>query len=145
MSSILSSSVRSGAGQALLSVLQRIRSVSSRLSLPREPVLLAVSKTKPVSQLLEVYETKHRDFGENYVQELLDKSPEMPQDIRWHFIGHLQSNKCNRLVKGVPSLYMVHTVDSEKLAKSLNRACINAGRDKLKVMVQVNTSGEACM
>ena len=67
----------------------------------------------------------------------------MPPDMKWHFIGHLQSNKCGALVKGVPSLYMVETVDTVKLANKLNNACTNAGRkEKLKVLVQVNTSGE---
>ena len=55
--------------------------------------LVAVSKTKPVEDIIELYEAGHRDFGENYVQELVAKQPVLPADIRWHFIGHLQSNK----------------------------------------------------
>lgn len=67
----------------------------------------------------------------------------MPRDVQWHFIGHLQSNKAKALVQAVPNLYSVETVDSQKIANHLNRACEAAERDeKLKVMVQVNTSGE---
>jgi glutathione/glutaredoxin type arsenate reductase len=77
-------------------------------------------------------------------QELVDKQPQMPPDTAWHFIGHLQSNKCNSLVKGVPSLHCVETVGSAKLADALERACVNAAREApLGVYVQVNTSGEA--
>ena len=105
--------------------------------------LVAVSKIKPVELLRAVYDQGHRHFGENYVKEICEKAPQMPDDTNWHFIGHLQSNKCNALVKGVPSLYMVETVDTVKLANKLNNACENAGRkEKLKVMIQVNTSGE---
>src|SRR5678815_6001506 len=56
--------------------------------------LVAVSKTKPVEDILELYDLGHRDFGENYVQELVEKAERLPKDIRWHFIGHLQSNNC---------------------------------------------------
>lgn len=105
--------------------------------------LVAVSKLKPCELLQAVYDEGHRHFGENYVKELCEKAPQMPPDMKWHFIGHLQSNKCGALIKGVPSLYMVETVDKVKLANKLNNACINAGRsEKLKVLVQVNTSGE---
>ena len=105
--------------------------------------LVAVSKIKPVELLRAVYDQGHRHFGENYVKEICEKAPQMPDDTNWHFIGHLQSNKCNALVKGVPSLYIVETVDTVKLANKLNNACENAGRkEKLKVMIQVNTSGE---
>lgn len=92
---------------------------------------------------MEAYSAGQRHFGENYVQELLEKAPEMPRDVHWHFIGHLQSNKAKALVQAVPNLYSVETVDSEKIANHLNRACEGARRDeKLKVMVQLNTSGE---
>jgi hypothetical protein len=107
------------------------------------PRLVAVSKTKPVELLREAYDAGHRHFGENYVQELVDKSPLMPEDVRWHFIGHLQSNKAKILVNGCPSLDCVETIDSEKLAKMVNKAWVATNRErKLRVMVQVNTSGE---
>ncbi len=63
-----------------------------------QPRLVAVSKTKPVELLKEAYDAGQRDFGENYVQELSDKAPQLPDDIRWHFIGHLQSNKVKSLL-----------------------------------------------
>eukprot|EP00937_MAST-01D_sp_MAST-1D-sp2_P006419 g6419.t1 len=134
------------------------------------PRLVAVSKYKPLSALKAAYDAGQRAFGENYVQELLGKVPKMPADVAWHFIGHLQSNKAMRLVKGVPNLSVVETVDSEKLAKMLEKACaavrpvgrgggerdggcegIDGGgggsgggaHPPLGVFVQVNTSGEA--
>ena len=79
---------------------------------------------------------------EPYVVEILEKAPVMPSDVRWHFIGHLQSNKAKALIQGVPNLYMVETVDSVKLANKLNTAVGDAEREPLNVMVQVNTSGE---
>jgi len=75
-------------------------------------------------------------------QELVEKAAEMPQDIRWRFIGHLQSNKVNTLLKKVPSLVAIETVDTEKLAVKLNATVIDIGRSPLDVFVQVNTSGE---
>jgi uncharacterized pyridoxal phosphate-containing UPF0001 family protein len=77
--------------------------------------VVAVSKTKPVSMIQEVYDGGHRHFGENYVQEFLEKAPQLPADIQWHFVEHLQSNKAKVLVSGVPNLYMVEGVDSLKV------------------------------
>ena len=74
--------------------------------------LVAVSKTKPVEDILELYNLGHRDFGENYVQELVDKQQQLPQDIRWHFIGHLQSNKIKYIA---PFVHLIHGIDSFKL------------------------------
>ena len=68
----------------------------------QEVTLLAVSKTKPVDMLMDVYRAGARDFGENKVQELVDKIPQMPSDVRWHMIGHLQRNKVKYIVKGLP-------------------------------------------
>ena len=105
--------------------------------------LVAVGKTKPASQLRECYDAGHRTFGENYVQELVEKAPQMPDDTVWHFIGHLQSNKARALVTGVPNLACLETLDSEKLANKLDAACAECNRaDPLRVMLQVNTSGE---
>jgi len=78
--------------------------------------LVAVSKTKPAADILALYNAGQRDFGENYFQEILGKVEELPQDIRWHFIGHLQSQKAGPLVKGIPNLFSIETVDSQKLA-----------------------------
>jgi len=91
-----------------------------------------------------VYGAGHRHFGENYVQELVEKAPRLPADIRWHFIGQLQSNKAKVLVSSVPNLWAVESVDSAKLAGLLNKAAEAAGRSEpLRVFVQVNTSAEA--
>ena len=107
--------------------------------------LVAVSKYQPLEKLEAAYGAGHRDFGENYVQELVNKASQMPGDVRWRFIGRLQSNKVKMLLSGVPSLAAVETVDSAKLARRLNRVRgeIAPGGDPLGVMVQMNTSGEA--
>lgn len=105
--------------------------------------IVAVGKTKPVRALQAAYAAGQRHFGENYVPELVAKAPLMPADTLWHMIGHLQSNKADELLKKVPSLACVETVDSVKLATVLNKAVGKAGRDKpLDVLIQVNTSGE---
>jgi pyridoxal phosphate enzyme (YggS family) len=80
--------------------------------------LVAVSKTKPVEDILELYNLGHRDFGENYVQELVEKAEKLPNDIRWHFIGHLQTNKVKSIV---PFIYLIHGVDSLKLLKEIDK------------------------
>lgn len=80
--------------------------------------LVAVSKTKPVAELQEFYDLGQRDFGENYVQELADKEAALPKDIRWHFIGHLQSNKVKYIA---PFVHLIHGVDSWSLLKEINK------------------------
>lgn len=90
--------------------------------------LVCVSKTKPSENIQTLYDAGFRDFGENYFQELLLKAETLPQDIKWHFIGHLQSTKAMKLVKSVPNLSVVETVDSLKLAKKLDSACEAAKR-----------------
>ncbi len=81
-------------------------------------VLVAVSKTKPIADLQELYDLGQRDFGENYVQELVDKEAVLPKDIRWHFIGHLQSNKVKYIA---PFVHLIHGVDSLTLLKEINK------------------------
>jgi len=138
----------STAARNVADVLSRISSACSKASPPptRATRLVAVSKTKPVEQLKEVYDAGHKIFGENYVQEILEKAPKLPSDIRWHFVGHIQSNKAKALVQGIPNLAVVETVDSKKLADKLNAAveqCKSLREERLlDVMVQVNTSGE---
>eukprot|EP01038_Epipyxis_sp_PR26KG_P004155 gene4155-5919_t len=105
--------------------------------------LVAVSKTKSATDIKLLYEAGHRNFGENYFQELLDKAAVLPSDICWHFIGHLQSAKANKLIREVPNLAIVETVDSIKLANKLNNACKSYPREPLKIFLQVDTSGEA--
>ena len=87
-------------------------------SIPENVALIAVSKTKPISMIRDVYNAGHLDFGENKVQELINKQPELPQDIRWHMIGHLQSNKVKYIA---PFIHMIHGVDSFKLLKEINK------------------------
>lgn len=113
-----------------------------------KPRLVAVSKTKPVEYIIQAYEEGQRHFGENYVQELEEKANnrdilEKCKDIRWHFIGHLQSNKVNKILP-LPNLYLIETVDSVKLATQLNKNWPKFGPagSKLTIMIQVNTSRE---
>lgn len=99
--------------------------------------------------MIEAYKAGHRHFGENYVNELWEKSTDEEllntcPDIKWHFIGHLQKNKVNRIL-AVPNLYIIETVDSEKLANALNAKLVNLSKEQeknLNIYVQVNTSGE---
>jgi PLP dependent protein len=88
----------------------------ARLS-AKNVTLVAVSKTKPVEDVLELYELGHRDFGENYVQELVSKAERLPKDIHWHFIGHLQRNKVKHIA---PFVHLIHGVDSFKLLDEIN-------------------------
>ncbi|MEI6263736.1 MAG: YggS family pyridoxal phosphate-dependent enzyme [Sphingobacteriia bacterium] len=87
--------------------------------------LIAVSKTKPVSDIEELYALGQRDFGENYVQELVDKEARLPKDIHWHFIGHLQSNKVKYIA---PFVHLIHGVDSLKLLQEINKQAIKNNR-----------------
>lgn len=100
--------------------------------------LVAVSKTKPVQAIRELYELGHRDFGENYVQELTEKQPQLPQDIRWHFIGHLQSNKVKFIA---PFVHLVHGIDSLKLLKEVNKQALKNHRT-ISVLLQVHIARE---
>ena len=86
--------------------------------LPSEVTLIAVSKTKPVEMILEAYNAGQRDFGENKVQEMCDKYPLLPEDIRWHIIGHLQTNKVKYIA---PFVQLIHSVDSLKLLKEIDK------------------------
>jgi len=136
----LGASVMAGVSEALGNVLRNVQMLSSQYG-KKVPRLVAVSKTKPIAALNEAYEAGQRHFGENYVKELVEKAPNMPSDVQWHFIGHLQSNKA-KLIAAIPNIYMVESIDSAKLADTLNKH-LPLDRDMpLKVMVQVNTSGE---
>lgn len=100
--------------------------------------LVAVSKTKPVEDILELYDLGHRDFGENYVQELVEKAEPLPKDIRWHFIGHLQTNKVKLIV---PFVYLIHGVDSLKLLKEINKQAEKQSR-VIHCLLQVHIAPE---
>ncbi len=100
--------------------------------------LVAVSKTKPVEDIQALYDLGHRDFGENYVQELVDKQAALPEDIHWHFIGHLQSNKVKYIA---PFVHMIHGVDSMKLLQTIHRQGVAKNR-VIKVLLQVHIAQE---
>jgi PLP dependent protein len=100
--------------------------------------LIAVSKTKPAEDILELYNLGQRDFGENYVQELADKYEQLPKDIRWHFIGHLQSNKVKYIA---PFVHLIHGVDSENLLKEINKQATKNNR-AIDVLLQVHIAQE---
>ena len=100
--------------------------------------LVAVSKTKPVEDILELYNLGHRDFGENYVQELAEKAEKLPNDIRWHFIGHLQSNKVRSIV---PFIYLIHGVDSLRLLKEIDKQAEKSKR-VIDCLLQVHIAQE---
>ena len=104
-----------------------------------EVTLIAVSKTKPVPMLQEVYDLGIRDFGENKVQEMCDKMEVLPQDIKWHMIGHLQTNKVKYIV-GKTAL--IHSVDSLKLAEEIQKQAIKKDVH-VPILVEVNIAGEA--
>lgn len=100
--------------------------------------LVAVSKTKTAADILALYALGQRDFGENYVQELVDKQQQLPADIRWHFIGHLQSNKVKSIISFV---YLIHGVDSLRLLKEIDRQAAKTGR-VVDVLLQVHIARE---
>ena len=87
----------------------------------KEVQLVAVSKTKPVEEIQQLYRLGQVDFGENYVQELVEKAGKLPPDIRWHFIGHLQTNKVKLIV---PFVQLIQGVDSLKLLKEIDKQAI---------------------
>lgn len=103
-----------------------------------EVTLIAVSKTKPVEMLQEIYDEGIRDFGENKVQEILTKSEEMPEDIRWHMIGHLQRNKVKLIVE---QACLIHSVDSYRLAEEINIQAKKKNRT-VPILVEVNIAEE---
>jgi len=92
---------------------------------PGKVTLVVVSKTQPIEKIREVYESGQRDFGENRVQELLDKKDKLPSDIRWHLIGHLQRNKVKYIA---PFIHLIHSVDSMALLEEINKCALNNER-----------------
>lgn len=108
-------------------------------ALSRSGVLLvAVSKLKPVEDIMTLYKLGHRDFGENYVQELVEKQAQLPADIRWHFIGHLQSNKVKYIA---PFVHLIHGVDSFSLLKEINKQAAKHNR-VIPCLLQVHIADE---
>lgn len=105
---------------------------------PKNITLVAVSKTKPVSDIKELYDLGHRDFGENYVQELVEKQVLSPKDIRWHYIGHLQSNKVKYIA---PFVHLIHGVDSLKLLLEIDKQARKNNR-VIQCLLQVHIAQE---
>ena len=105
---------------------------------PDEVTLISVSKTKPVSMLQEAYDAGSRDFGENKVQEIMDKYPQLPSDIRWHMIGHLQRNKVKYIVDKVA---LIHSVDSLRLAETIENEAAKHNVT-VPVLIEVNVAQE---
>ncbi len=109
-----------------------------REQLPSQVRLIAVSKTKPVSDLRAAYDAGQRVFGENYVQELTEKQPLLPADIEWHFIGHLQSNKVKYIA---PFVHWIHGVDSFRLLKETSKQAVKNNRT-IQCLLQVHIAQE---
>jgi pyridoxal phosphate enzyme (YggS family) len=109
-----------------------------RNELSEKIILVAVSKTKTPEAILALYNEGQRDFGENYVQELVDKRAQLPADIRWHFIGHLQSNKVKHIISFV---YLIHGVDSLRLLKEINKQAAKVER-VVDVLLQMHIARE---
>jgi PLP dependent protein len=104
----------------------------------KQATLVAVSKLKPASDIEKMYALGQRDFGENYVQELVEKQAQLPTDINWHFIGHLQSNKVKYIA---PFVHLIHSVDSEKLLKEIDKQAAKNNRS-IHVLLQVHIAEE---
>jgi pyridoxal phosphate enzyme (YggS family) len=104
----------------------------------RNVVLVAVSKTKPVEDIKALYDLGQKDFGENYVQELAEKQTQLPNDIRWHFIGHLQGNKVKYIA---PFIHLIHGVDSLRLLKEIDKQALKNNR-VIDCLLQVHIAQE---
>ena len=123
----------------LKSVQKKIEEACQRSGRSAEEVtLVAVSKTKPNEMIEELYAAGHRDFGENYIQELRAKHEALPKDIRWHMIGHLQRNKVKQLIG---QTVMIHSVDSLRLAETISAEAEKANT-VVPVLIEVNMAGE---
>ena len=119
-----------------MSISSNITSV--RTHIPQGVTLVCVSKFHPMEAIMEAYECGERDFGESRVQELLPKYEALPKDIRWHFIGHLQTNKVKQIV---PFVHMIHSVDSVRLLETINREAEKIQR-RVKVLLEVHVAKE---
>ena len=119
-----------------MSILENIRKLKAEI--PGHVAIIAVSKRKPVEDILQAYEAGHRIFGENRVQELIEKQPLLPGDISWHMIGHLQTNKVKYIAEFVD---MIHSVDSLKLALAIDKEAQKNGR-VIPVLLQMHIADE---
>jgi pyridoxal phosphate enzyme (YggS family) len=119
-----------------MSIQQNLLQIKSQI--PNDVTLVAVSKTKPVEDLMEAYIAGQRIFGENKIQEMTEKWQQMPKDIEWHMIGHVQSNKVKYMV---PYVKLIHGVDSLKLLKEINRQAVR-WRKKINCLLQIHIAEE---
>ncbi|WP_396193943.1 YggS family pyridoxal phosphate-dependent enzyme [Flavobacterium sp.] len=119
-----------------MSIAQNLLNIKA--SLPSHVTLVAVSKTKPVGDLMEAYNAGQRIFGENKIQEMTEKWQQMPKDIEWHMIGHVQSNKVKYMV---PYVKLIHGVDSLKLLKEINRQAVR-WRKNINCLLQIHIAEE---
>ena len=116
---------------------EKINNIKS--SIPNNVKLIAVSKTKPVEDIMEAYNAGQRDFGENKVQELINKIDKLPKDIKWHMIGHLQTNKVKDCIRD--EIVLIHSVDSIKLAKEIDKE--SKKRNKItNILIEINIGNE---
>ena len=123
----------------LYKVRENIRSACEQSGRDEDSVsLIAVSKTRPVEMIREIYDLGVRDFGENRVQELTAKYDKLPSDIRWHLIGHLQTNKVKYIIDKV---YMIHSVDSLRLAEEISKEAEKRGVT-VRILIEVNVAKE---
>ncbi len=119
-----------------MSIAQNLNNIKS--SLPEQVTLVAVSKTKPVNDIMEAYNASHRIFGENKVQEMVEKYEEMPKDIQWHMIGHLQRNKVKYMAEFVS---LIHGVDNFKLLREINKQAKKHNR-VIDCLLQIKIASE---
>ena len=119
-----------------MSIAQNLLKIKS--TLPENVTLVAVSKTKPIPDLMEAYDAGQRIFGENKIQEMAEKWEAMPKDIEWHMIGHVQSNKVKYMI---PYVKLIHGVDSLKLLKEINRQA-SRWRKKVNCLLQIHIAEE---
>ena len=123
----------------IIAIEEKIQSTCNLSCRKREDVkLIAVSKTKPIEMLQQAYDCGCRDFGENKVQELVDKYDKMPKDIRWHMIGHLQRNKVKYIVDKV---YLIHSVDSLRLAEEISKEAVKKNVT-VSILIEINVAEE---
>jgi pyridoxal phosphate enzyme (YggS family) len=119
-----------------MSIAENLFSIKS--TLPEHVTLVAVSKTKPVSELMEAYDAGQRIFGENKIQEMTDKFGQMPKDIQWHMIGHVQTNKVKLMA---PFVSLIHGVDSLKLLEEINKQALKHNR-MIDCLLQMHIAAE---
>jgi pyridoxal phosphate enzyme (YggS family) len=117
-------------------ITSNLKEIKAKLS--EDITLVAVSKTKPNEDIMEAYDTGHRDFGENKIQDMTDKYEALPKDIRWHMIGHVQRNKVKYMAKYV---HLIHAVDSPRLLKEINKRAKNEER-QIQCLLQLKIAEE---